>query len=59
MGGRFLFALRSASQKMTRNHCGMDFGTSNSTFAVKSGNEPSRLLPLEDGKPTIPSAIFF
>ena len=44
---------------MTRNHCGMDFGTSNSTFAVKSGNAPARLLPLEDGRPTIPSAIFF
>ena len=44
---------------MTRNHCGMDFGTSNSTFAVAGGNAPARLLPLEDGKPTIPSAIFF
>jgi hypothetical chaperone protein len=44
---------------MTRQHCGMDFGTSNSTFAVASGNEPARLLPLEDGRPTIPSAIFF
>ncbi|RYG18174.1 Hsp70 family protein, partial [bacterium] len=37
----------------------MDFGTSNSTFAVAGGNAPARLLPLEDGKPTIPSAIFF
>ena len=44
---------------MTPNHCGMDFGTSNSTFAVAGGNMPARLLPLEDGKPTIPSAIFF
>jgi hypothetical chaperone protein len=44
---------------MARPHCGMDFGTSNSTFAVAGGNEPPRLLPLEDGKPTIPSAIFF
>ncbi len=44
---------------MTRHHCGMDFGTSNSTFAVAGGNAPARLLPLEDGKPTIPSAIFF
>lgn len=44
---------------MTRNYCGMDFGTSNSTFAVSAGNTPARLLPLEDGKPTIPSAIFF
>jgi hypothetical chaperone protein len=44
---------------MTRSYCGMDFGTSNSTFAVAGGNAPARLLPLEDGKPTIPSAIFF
>ena len=44
---------------MARTHCGMDFGTSNSTFAVAGDNEAARLLPLEDGKPTIPSAIFF
>ncbi len=44
---------------MTRLHCGMDFGTSNSTVAVAGGNAPPLLLPLEDGKPTIPSAIFF
>lgn len=43
---------------MARAHCGMDFGTSNSTFAVAGGNGPV-LLPLEDGKPTIPSALFF
>jgi hypothetical chaperone protein len=40
-------------------HCGLDFGTSNSTLAVAHGNGPSRLLPLEDGRPAIPSAIFF
>ena len=44
---------------MARHHCGMDFGTSNSTFATAGGNTPPRLLPLEDGKPTMPSAIFF
>ncbi len=44
---------------MARPHCGMDFGTSNSTLAAAAGNTPPRLLPLEDGKPTIPSAIFF
>jgi hypothetical chaperone protein len=43
---------------MMRLACGMDFGTSNSTVAVARGGVPS-LLPLEDGKPTIPSAIFF
>jgi hypothetical chaperone protein len=40
-------------------HCGLDFGTSNTTLAVTRGNTASRLLPLEDGKPTIPSTIFF
>ena len=40
-------------------HCGLDFGTSNSTLAVAGHNAASRLLPLEDGKPTIPSTIFF
>jgi hypothetical chaperone protein len=44
---------------MTRRHCGMDFGTSNSTVAVAGGNAAPALLPLEDGKSTIPSAIFF
>jgi len=40
-------------------HCGLDFGTSNSTLAVASGNAAPRLLPLEAGRPTIPSTIFF
>jgi len=40
-------------------HCGLDFGTSNSTMAVAGGNAAARLLSLEDGKPTIPSTIFF
>ncbi len=40
-------------------HCGLDFGTSNSTLAIAAGNAAPRLLPLEDGKPTIPSVIFF
>jgi len=44
---------------MAQTHCGMDFGTSNSTLAAAGGNLAPRLLPLEDGKPTIPSAIFF
>lgn len=39
--------------------CGIDFGTSNSTVGwLRPGVEAS-LLPLEDGKPTLPSAIFF
>ncbi|NMG00755.1 Hsp70 family protein [Aromatoleum toluolicum] len=38
--------------------CGIDFGTSNSTVGwVRPG--AATLLALEDGKPTLPSAIFF
>ncbi len=40
-------------------HCGLDFGTSNSTLAIAGGNAPPRLLPLENGRPTIPSTMFF
>ena len=38
--------------------CGLDFGTSNSTVGcVRPGQET--LLPLEDGKVTLPSVVFF
>ena len=38
--------------------CGIDFGTSNSTVGwLRPG--ASTLLALEDGKPTLPSAVFF
>ncbi|HEX4298151.1 MAG TPA: Hsp70 family protein [Devosia sp.] len=40
-------------------HCGLDFGTSNTTLAIARGNASPRLMALEDGKPTIPSVIFF
>jgi hypothetical chaperone protein len=43
---------------MTHFACGLDFGTSNSTVGVVRDGQPT-LLPLEDGKITIPSAIFF
>lgn len=41
--------------------CGIDFGTSNSTAGCGAASEPGRavLLNLEDGKPTLPSAVFF
>jgi len=39
--------------------CGIDFGTSNTTMAVMDGDGQSSLVPLEDGKLTIPTAIFF
>lgn len=40
------------------NACGVDFGTSNSTFGWhRPGQSP--LLQLEDGKVTLPSVVFF
>lgn len=43
---------------MSSTACGVDFGTSNSTVGWHSAGRPA-LLPLEDGKPTLPSAVFF
>ncbi|MEW6999458.1 Hsp70 family protein [Colwelliaceae bacterium BS250] len=42
--------------------CGLDFGTSNSTFGTtinKDGEHSPILIPLEDNKVTLPSAVFF
>ncbi|MFZ2315815.1 MAG: Hsp70 family protein [Gammaproteobacteria bacterium] len=41
-----------------KNFCGFDFGTSNSTIGVISPNNSYRLIPLENNKPIIRSAIF-
>ena len=38
--------------------CGLDFGTSNSTVGWSRPGLPA-LLPLEDGKATLPSVVFF
>lgn len=38
--------------------CGIDFGTSNSTVGVYKGGE-FKMVPLENGHKTIPSAIFY
>jgi hypothetical chaperone protein len=38
--------------------CGLDFGTSNSGVALPAG-DAVRLVELEDGSPSIPSAVFF
>jgi hypothetical chaperone protein len=49
-------------QPMTHHACGLDFGTSNSTVGWSRRGQPahqSALLPLEDGRPTLPSVIFF
>jgi hypothetical chaperone protein len=46
------------STSPTTRACGIDFGTSNSTVAhIRSGR--AQLLPLEDGKITLPSVVFF
>ncbi len=39
--------------------CGLDFGTSNSTFARVDTHGHPHLLPLEDDRQTIPSVLFF
>ncbi|MGU3494426.1 Hsp70 family protein [Xanthobacteraceae bacterium A53D] len=38
--------------------CGLDFGTSNTTLGVPTGNGPL-LAALEDGRDTVPSAVFY
>ncbi len=38
--------------------CGIDFGTSNTTISVFDA-DGARLIPLEDGSVTLPSAVFF
>ena len=43
---------------MTRHACGLDFGTTNSTLGLIAQGAP-QLVHLEDGQPTIPSAMFF
>ena len=43
---------------MRSETCGLDFGTSNSTVGWSRLGQPA-LLPLEDGKLTMPSVIFF
>jgi hypothetical chaperone protein len=50
---------RSGRQKDTMaNACGVDFGTSNSTVGWVRPGQPA-LLTLEEGKPTLPSVVFF
>ena len=46
-------ALRGAARA-----CGIDFGTSNSTVGWRRPGQGA-LLALEDGKPTLPSVVFF
>ena len=51
---RFIFSMTNHSSEP----CGVDFGTSNSTLGWDRPGQ-SALLPLEDGKVTLPSVIFF
>lgn len=43
---------------LSYDFCGLDFGTSNSTIGIFDGQQIS-MVPLENGKPTLRSAIFF
>ena len=38
--------------------CGLDFGTSNSAIGYAAESQPS-LIPLQDGRTSIPTAVFF
>ncbi|MBC5782385.1 Hsp70 family protein [Ramlibacter sp. USB13] len=39
--------------------CAIDFGTSNSAIAVPSAAGAMALVPVEDGQPTMPTAVFY
>jgi hypothetical chaperone protein len=41
------------------NFCAIDFGTSNSAVAVPDGTEGMRLIELEPGQRTMPTAVFY
>lgn len=46
---------------MTRpdDFCAIDFGTSNSAIALPEGDADVRLVELEPGRPTMPTAVFY
>ena len=39
--------------------CAIDFGTSNSAIAVPAPDGAMALVPVEDGQPTMPTAVFY
>jgi hypothetical chaperone protein len=43
----------------TLPYCAIDFGTSNSAIAIPAGHGRSRLVELEAGEPTMPTAVFY
>lgn len=44
---------------MNSLHCGVDFGTTNSTVGLCAAGSDPFLIPLEGEQVTIPSALFF
>ncbi len=44
---------------MTTGFCAIDFGTSNSAIALPDGRDDVRLVALEDGRRTMPTAVFY
>ena len=53
--------LRALAQKPAV-YCAIDFGTSNSGIAIPAANKPGgavRLLEIEPGHPTMPTAVFY
>jgi len=52
----------SPTRSTATAYCAIDFGTSNSAVAVgdsASATQAARLVTLEDGNPTMPSAVFY
>ena len=43
----------------TQSFCAIDFGTSNSAIAVPAADGPMALVAVEDGQPTMPTAVFY
>ena len=43
----------------TTRFCAIDFGTSNSAIAIPAPAGGMRLVPLEGGQPTMPTAVFY
>ena len=39
--------------------CAIDFGTSNSAIALLLPDRPVHLVDLENGQPTMPTAVFY
>ena len=44
---------------MSRLHCGVDFGTTNSTVGLCEAGSDPYLIPVDGAEVTIPSALFF